>query len=152
MQIKIQSLAELAAIEAESLSLISERSFRRGYHHGYIAAVEDVMVSFFLGKKKLNRIMWHFIENDIYHWRYNITDTNINPPMFPVKCVYCGARAESMDHVIPRSRGGKNDRNNLLPACTKCNSSKNDKTPAEWGEEINEELVMVWQELASLKD
>ncbi|WP_143616952.1 HNH endonuclease [Streptomyces alkaliphilus] len=48
------------------------------------------------------------------------------------KCVYCDGRAETMDHVIPWSRGGPDDHYNLVPACDKCNDSKNDKTPIEW--------------------
>jgi hypothetical protein len=39
-----------------------------------------------------------------------------------------------MDHVLPRSRGGKNDSSNLLPACVKCNCGKHARTPKEWRE------------------
>lgn len=48
-------------------------------------------------------------------------------------CVYCGGSANSVDHVIPRSRGGNNDPENLVAACTFCNSSKKDRTPDEAG-------------------
>jgi HNH endonuclease/Domain of unknown function (DUF4373) len=49
-------------------------------------------------------------------------------------CVYCGSNQElSLDHVIPQSRGGSHDAENLATCCTPCNSSKNNKTPEEWG-------------------
>lgn len=40
------------------------------------------------------------------------------------KCVYCGAKATSIDHVIPVAHGGSSRRGNLLPACGSCNSRK----------------------------
>ena len=48
-------------------------------------------------------------------------------------CWYCGAsEAPTLDHVMPRSRGGADDPENLVPACKSCNSSKGAKTPEEW--------------------
>lgn len=48
------------------------------------------------------------------------------------KCLYCGSdRNLTLDHVLPRSRGGGNSWNNLATCCTKCNSLKDNKTPEE---------------------
>jgi CRISPR/Cas system Type II protein with McrA/HNH and RuvC-like nuclease domain len=48
------------------------------------------------------------------------------------ECVYCGShRNLTLDHVIPKSRGGKNDWTNLVTSCFKCNLKKADKTPEE---------------------
>lgn len=57
-------------------------------------------------------------------------------------CVYCGyvgiasgQEAGSdlhVDHVIPQSRGGSSDPDNLVCACVSCNTSKKNRTPAEW--------------------
>jgi hypothetical protein len=49
-------------------------------------------------------------------------------------CQYCGARGVSLqcDHIIPVSRGGGNELDNLTTACRPCNQSKRDKTPEEW--------------------
>lgn len=49
------------------------------------------------------------------------------------KCQYCGARADSIDHVVPRSRGGLHDWENLAAACRPCNIRKRDRTPDEAG-------------------
>lgn len=47
-------------------------------------------------------------------------------------CVYCGARADTIDHVMPLVRGGTNYEGNLAPCCRRCNSSKSGKTVVEW--------------------
>lgn len=47
-------------------------------------------------------------------------------------CVACGLPADSLDHVIPLSRGGSHGVGNLAPMCRTCNSSKGAKTISEW--------------------
>lgn len=51
------------------------------------------------------------------------------------RCVYCGAThlPLTIDHVIPRTRGGSNDWDNLVCCCTRCNNLKGDHTPEEAG-------------------
>lgn len=49
------------------------------------------------------------------------------------RCQYCGDRADSIDHVVPRSRGGRDVWDNLAAACRPCNSKKRDRTPDEAG-------------------
>lgn len=50
------------------------------------------------------------------------------------RCAYCGRPGRlTIDHVQPRSRGGTDAWENLLPACEDCNQSKGNRTPAEWG-------------------
>ncbi len=46
-------------------------------------------------------------------------------------CQYCGVPAENVDHVLPRSRGGAHEWENVVAACRRCNSRKKDQTPAE---------------------
>lgn len=49
-------------------------------------------------------------------------------------CRYCISRpASTVDHVIPLSRGGTNNRLNLVGCCNRCNQKKGDKTPKEAG-------------------
>ena len=44
------------------------------------------------------------------------------------KCQYCGStKSLTIDHVIPRSRGGKDTWENLVVACSLCNIKKGDK-------------------------
>jgi len=49
------------------------------------------------------------------------------------KCVYCGIAATSIDHVMPRSRGGAHSWDNVVAACRRCNHAKADRTLAELG-------------------
>jgi 5-methylcytosine-specific restriction endonuclease McrA len=49
------------------------------------------------------------------------------------RCQYCGERADSIDHVVPRSRGGPHCWENVAAACRPCNMSKRDRTPDEAG-------------------
>jgi len=48
-------------------------------------------------------------------------------------CQYCGIKSNKMtiDHVIPKSRGGKSTFENCVAACKPCNNKKNDRTPNE---------------------
>jgi 5-methylcytosine-specific restriction endonuclease McrA len=48
------------------------------------------------------------------------------------QCQYCGNRKQlTIDHVIPLSRGGKHIWNNVVIACSTCNSRKGNQTPEE---------------------
>ncbi len=49
------------------------------------------------------------------------------------RCVYCGNAATSIDHVIPRSRGGGHNWENVVAACHRCNHAKADKPLKELG-------------------
>ncbi|WP_269621866.1 HNH endonuclease [Prochlorococcus marinus] len=48
-------------------------------------------------------------------------------------CQYCGYRGEklSIDHVMPRSRGGEDNWQNVTTACISCNIKKGNRTPKE---------------------
>ena len=68
------------------------------------------------------------IKRAYIHWLYNY------------KCQYCGydfiknnwSRKSEIDHVVPRSKGGNNDIDNLVLSCHNCNSEKGDKPLEEW--------------------
>ena len=50
------------------------------------------------------------------------------------QCMYCGTQQKiklTIDHVIPRSRGGKSTFDNCVAACRPCNLKKGDRTPNE---------------------
>ncbi len=57
-------------------------------------------------------------------------------------CWYCGDEATTVDHIHPQSRGGDNIRYfNLLPACRRCNSSKNDAPLRDFRQRMGERWV-----------
>ena len=48
------------------------------------------------------------------------------------RCQYCGSTQDlTIDHMLPRSRGGRDSWENLVTACTKCNTRKGSRTPDE---------------------
>jgi len=47
------------------------------------------------------------------------------------RCGYCAGSATTIDHIMPRSRGGKDSWENLVACCLKCNNLKGDRTPQE---------------------
>jgi 5-methylcytosine-specific restriction endonuclease McrA len=49
------------------------------------------------------------------------------------RCQYCGSAAENLDHVIPRSKGGPHTWENVVAACRRCNTRKEDRLPHEVG-------------------
>lgn len=55
-------------------------------------------------------------------------------------CAYCTKKVKSddweIDHVLPRSRGGKSSFDNVVLCCTKCNRKKANRTPAEAGMQL----------------
>jgi 5-methylcytosine-specific restriction endonuclease McrA len=64
-------------------------------------------------------------------------------------CAYCGGVATTVDHVLPRSRGGANSWVNTVAACGRCNGRKGDRTPAEAGLVLRHEpYTPTWASLA----
>lgn len=64
-------------------------------------------------------------EVDIDKWKETLAG-------FDYKCAYCRSEATCMDHIVPVAHGGTNHHTNLLPACTRCNSSKGAKPLHVW--------------------
>ena len=66
-------------------------------------------------------------------------------------CAYCrSARATTLDHIKPRSKGGSNLRSNLLPCCHTCNHDKGSQNWLMWYQSqpffdsIVQELIEEW--------
>ena len=55
------------------------------------------------------------------------------------KCVYCGAKATEIDHIIPRAKGGTNSTYNLVASCRACNQMKSNKTLKEFCKIMNKD-------------
>lgn len=57
-------------------------------------------------------------------------------------CAYCGKSADTIDHIIPRSKNGSDDESNIVPCCKSCNSSKKDKDLADF---LNDSFYYYYQ-------
>ena len=55
------------------------------------------------------------------------------------KCVYCGAKATEIDHIIPRAKGGSNSIYNLVASCRSCNQKKSNSSLKEFGKLMNKD-------------
>ena len=56
------------------------------------------------------------------------------------ECQYCGtAKNLTIDHIIPKSKGGKSNWRNLVTACARCNSLKGDQLPEQAGMKLRQE-------------
>lgn len=53
------------------------------------------------------------------------------------RCVYCGAKATEIDHIVPRSSGGTNSAYNLAASCRSCNQMKSNLTLKAFGKLMN---------------
>ena len=49
-----------------------------------------------------------------------------------IGCAYCGAEATTLDHVVPKARGGRNAEENLWPCCQSCNLAKGSTPLLVW--------------------
>jgi len=70
------------------------------------------------------------------------------------RCQYCGdtltRRAATVDHLVPRCKGGKTSWSNCVTACLRCNKNKGHKSLAEAGMQLakrpaNPSVVNVWR-------
>ena len=57
-------------------------------------------------------------------------------------CAYCRGRATTIDHVLPKAQGGRDEWENLVAACASCNGFKADRTPQQAG------MKLLWQPYA----
>ncbi|WP_081586138.1 HNH endonuclease [Tsukamurella sp. 1534] len=72
------------------------------------------------------------------------------------RCGYCGAKADTIDHVQPRSRGGGHSWENCVACCAQCNHRKADRLLSEIGWSLRFEPRAPkgrhWRLLSTLKE
>jgi 5-methylcytosine-specific restriction endonuclease McrA len=72
---------------------------------------------------------------DVRGRRRGVTRRNAILARDGYRCQYCGVRGSAfdltLDHILPRSRGGRSEPENLCAACMACNQRKGDRTPDE---------------------
>ena len=117
----------------------------------------DNVINFIKKYKKLLHITKVMIENVSFDVAQMTTSTNLvgtayqQGPLYQNqlrsfifnrsngKCVYCGAKAIEIDHIVPRSSGGTNSTYNLVASCRVCNQRKSNKTLKEFGKIMNKD-------------
>ena len=95
----------------------------------YDEEISSPSVTFKLPSVIVLKTVVKFISRGIRPSRKNILWRDKN------QCQYCGGieapNDMTIDHMIPRSRGGGNTWSNLVTCCKKCNQKKRDRTPEE---------------------
>ena len=104
-------------------------------------------------KKLCEQKMQEFIvSRGLSIWDYRLLDNDPLPDSLRYRvlkeahgrCALCGAMKDTalldIDHIIPRSRGGKTEYTNLQVLCAKCNRTKGNKDNTDFREIINNEF------------
>ncbi len=132
-----RELAEVVSFEEGVYSNYNFQSwcevseFKRNFEpdgHDWVSTV-----SFYIAVPRIIRLLFydHLPRNEVRFNRRNIFARDKN------SCQYCGRRYPtselSLDHVIPKSMGGKSAWDNIVCACTKCNVKKGGRTPRQAG-------------------
>jgi 5-methylcytosine-specific restriction endonuclease McrA len=132
-----RSLAEIVASENDQYVSYDFQSWREvseyraryeHEHHEWIRCVK-----FELAVPRIVRLLFYdrLPRQPVKFNRRNIYARDRN------RCQYCGRRYPttelSLDHIVPRSRGGHSDWSNIVCCCVQCNVRKGGRTPDEAG-------------------
>ena len=111
-----------------------ELEFRRGYKEGYLAALSTLGGTVRRTWEWYYDMCWSFAHGELIAWARTGPLHSFNfPPQFRPICYYCEVNeATERDHIIPKSRGGSDEPENLVPTCQQCNRGKHNRTPEEW--------------------
>jgi 5-methylcytosine-specific restriction endonuclease McrA len=108
-----------------------------------VAVVEEAHEERTIGPFPLPRVL-RLVRYVVTHWRYAAGRMKYSKHGVlrrdKFRCAYCGQpNADTMDHVVPRSRGGRAEWLNAVAAHAVCNERKGNRTPAEAG------MPLLWQ-------
>ena len=138
------------------------RFLNRTKHKGWLApsvkSRADNIVNFIKKYKKLLNISKVMIENVSFDVAQMSSNTKLwgnayqQGPLYQQKlrsfifsrsnnkCVYCGAKATEIDHIIPRANGGTDSTYNLVASCRACNEKKFNLTLKEFGKSVGKDF------------
>jgi hypothetical protein len=119
--------ADLGPLHRVSLRHAVRMLFRQ------VAVVHEAEPDIQLGIFPMPRVV-RLVQYVVTKWRYTAGPAWSRPGVMVRdghRCGYCGGHATTVDHVLPRSRGGRNTWKNTVAACGPCNRRKGDRTPAE---------------------
>ena len=130
-----RDLAEVVSFEQDGYSNYNFQSwcevsqFRRHFEpdgHDWVSTV-----NFYIAVPRIIRLLFYdrLPRNEVKFNRRNLFARDKN------RCQYCGKRQRtselSLDHIIPKSMGGKSAWENIVCACAKCNVKKGGRTPRQ---------------------
>lgn len=131
------------------------RTKPKGWIAPSVRSRADNVINFIKKYKKLLNINKVMIENVSFDTAQMTAGTNLvgtayqQGPLYQTKlrsylfkkyngqCVYCGAKATEIDHIVPRANGGTNSPYNLVASCKSCNKKKSNLTLKAFGKKMN---------------
>ena len=134
------------------------RTKPKGWLAPSVKSRADNVINFIKKYKKLINIDKVMVENVSFDVAQMTADTNLigtdyqQGPLYQNKlrsfifsrsndkCVYCGAKATEIDHIIPRAKGGTNSIYNLVASCRSCNEKKSNLTLKAFGKIMNKDF------------
>lgn len=123
----VSSVEDIAEVTGSSVRTIKE-ALRR--------LEDDGIISVERGVPTVVEFAGHFVRLDTYAGVMHDDPWQVlRAKVFAEKgasCYYCGKDASHVDHKIPRSRGGADAIDNLVPSCRACNTLKGRKTADEF--------------------
>lgn len=111
-------------------------SFRKGFkliHKGKAEVVKNDASDIIIASRQMARPRVIRLLTYLYlpYRKINLSKPNVYK-RDQYRCVYCGSEKDlTLDHVLPKSRGGVNSWDNLVTCCRKCNARKDNNTPEE---------------------
>jgi 5-methylcytosine-specific restriction endonuclease McrA len=137
--------ADLGPLHQVSLRHAIRMLFRQ------VAVVHEAEPDRLIGVYPMPRVV-RLVQYVVTRWRYTAGPSWSRAGVLARdqrRCAYCLGRATTVDHVLPRSRGGRNTWLNTVAACEECNGRKGDRTPAEAGMRMRvEPSVPTWASVA----
>lgn len=134
------------------------RTKPKGWLAPSVKSRADNVINFIKKYKKLLNINKVMIENVSFDTAQMTSDTNLvgtayqQGPLYQQKlrsfifgrsngkCVYCGAKATEIDHVVPKANGGTDSTYNLVASCRTCNQMKSNLSLKEFGKKMNKDF------------
>jgi 5-methylcytosine-specific restriction endonuclease McrA len=137
--------ADLGPLHQVSLRHAIRMLFRQ------VAVVHEAEPDRLIGVYPMPRVV-RLVQYVVTRWRYTAGPSWSRAGVLARdqrRCAYCLGRATTVDHVLPRSRGGRNTWLNTVAACEECNGRKGNRTPAEAGMRMRvEPSVPTWASVA----
>jgi 5-methylcytosine-specific restriction endonuclease McrA len=119
--------ADLGPLHQVSLRHAIRMLFRQ------VAVVHEAEPDRLIGVYPMPRVV-RLVQYVVTRWRYTAGPSWSRAGVLARdqrRCAYCLGRATTVDHVLPRSRGGRNTWLNTVAACEECNGRKGNRIPAE---------------------
>ena len=137
--------ADLGPLHQVSLRHAIRMLFRQ------VAVVHEAEPDRLIGVYPMPRVV-RLVQYVVTRWRYTAGPSWSRAGVLARdqrRCTYCLGRATTVDHVLPRSRGGRNTWLNTVAACEECNGRKGNRIPAEAGMRMRvEPSVPTWASVA----